>query len=481
MVTSTSPRKSCTGPALYSARTCRTDSSVVSRAWVVHSGDSACTSATSSSRSSVSTTYDDPWWRYTAPGCTCTCAEPASTVPSSRPLTASTTAIGAPPVPRRSTSGRSLRVQYQPVGRRRSSPARTSAASVSVAASPPNRASVGRGQRRLGGGGAQLRSEHVRVGGVEHGRLHRGAEQRRGVVDQVGVERVVPRHEYAERVPTGPAGAAGLLPQRRQPARVAGTAPPRPVRPGPRPAPARWWWPARAAGRRCRRPLQLPPLLGQVPAAVGGDPLAQPGQQPLQARGGPGWRAPPRPGGTGRRPGYGCRAPTASASRSADSARAERRTGAASQRRRVHRGVLAVATLPVPLLPGVPHPPEVADHRRRRRQQRRLPEHERDRAARARRPRSPRPPAGRSAGTRRPPGRRRWPRRVRRAAGRRGAAVAGARRGRGAGGEARARRGSRTPPGRRGTRRPPRTPGGAGSAASGGGRAGFPGGACPGW
>jgi hypothetical protein len=69
-----------------------------------------------------------------------TCEDAASTVPSSRPVADSTTETGAPPVPRRSTSGRPVCVQYQPVGRRRSAPDAVSPSTAAWAAAPPNSA-----------------------------------------------------------------------------------------------------------------------------------------------------------------------------------------------------------------------------------------------------------------------------------------------------------------------------------------------------
>ena len=174
---------------------------------------------------------------------------PASTVPSSRPVADSTTETGAPPVPRRSTSGRPSPVQYQPdwaLAQRSGGDQRVEHGPHGVAA---EQRQVGRGQRRLGRGAAQLRAEHVRVGRVQHGRLDRPAEQRLGVVDQVGVQRVVAGHQHAERLPAGPPGPPGLLPQRRQGARVAAAAPRR-ARPGRRRVRARWWRPGRAGRRR---------------------------------------------------------------------------------------------------------------------------------------------------------------------------------------------------------------------------------------
>ena len=138
-----------------------------------------------------------------------------STVPSSRPVSCSTTRTGAPPVPRRSASAvaRSRRVQYHPVGRRRSSPRSTRSSRTSCIADAEDRLVVLR-QRQLGGGGAQVRAQDVRVGRVEHRRLDRTAEQRGGVVDEVGVQGVVAGDQHGERALTGPPGPAGLLPHR---------------------------------------------------------------------------------------------------------------------------------------------------------------------------------------------------------------------------------------------------------------------------
>ena len=61
---------------------------------------------------------------------------------------------------------------------------------------------------------AQVRRQHVGVLRVQHGRLHRPLEQRLGVVDQVGVQRVVARRPAPPATAAGPPGPAGLLPQR---------------------------------------------------------------------------------------------------------------------------------------------------------------------------------------------------------------------------------------------------------------------------
>ena len=81
---------------------------------------------------------------------------------------------------------------------------------------------VGLGERDLGGGGAQVRAEDVGVGRVEDGGLDRLAEQRLGVGDEVGVERVVAGDQHPERVAGAAAGAADLLPERRAGAGEAG-------------------------------------------------------------------------------------------------------------------------------------------------------------------------------------------------------------------------------------------------------------------
>ncbi len=70
------------------------------------------------------------------------------------------------------------------------------------------------GERQLGGGGAQVGGQHVRVVRVEDGRLHRLLEQRFGMVDEEGVQRVVAGHQDGEGALAGPPCAAGLLPQR---------------------------------------------------------------------------------------------------------------------------------------------------------------------------------------------------------------------------------------------------------------------------
>ena len=144
-------------------------------------------------------------------------------MPSSRPVAASTTWTGVPPSPRMSvrSAARSRRVQYQPPARRRSSPRSLQLRHQRGGLGAEEREVVV-GERELGGGGAQVRGEDVRVVRVEDGGLDGPLEDRLGVVDEVRVQRVVPADHDGERALPGASGAAGLLPQRRPGARVAG-------------------------------------------------------------------------------------------------------------------------------------------------------------------------------------------------------------------------------------------------------------------
>ena len=141
-----------------------------------------------------------PWWRWTAPSWTVVCAAAASTVPSSRPVPASTIWTGAPPSPRMSvrSAARSRRVQCQPVGPAAQQPAASSWGSSSAAAGPKS-GEVVVGERQLRGGGAQVRGEDVGVVGVEDGGLDGLLEERLGVVDEEGVQRVVAGDQDRER------------------------------------------------------------------------------------------------------------------------------------------------------------------------------------------------------------------------------------------------------------------------------------------
>ena len=261
-----------------------TSTSAVERASVRQSGSAARTSATPASRSSVlapgssrrgaGTPRRRARWR--APS-------RASTVPSIRPVSASTTRHltepGAADVhrARRALPGRGPEppggpaaqhpvgdqlVEHRPRRRPRRTPRRRrpSVSGSSAAA----QASCGR--------------QHVGVAGVEHAALHRRAEQRLRVVHEVGVHRVVAGDEHHQGLVAGPAGPARLLPERRPRAREARhhhRVQPRDVhaqlervgrgharaarrRPAPPPAPGA----PRAGSRRGRRP-PAPPARGR--------------------------------------------------------------------------------------------------------------------------------------------------------------------------------------------------------------------------
>ena len=129
---------------------------------------------------------------------------------------------------------------------------------------------VGRGERQLLGGRAQVRRQDVGVVRVEHRAFDRPAEQCLRVVHEIGVERVVAGDEHAERAPAGPPGAADLLPERRPGAGEAGDQH--------RVEPAHVDAELERVGRRhAQQPpaaqvvLERAPLLGEVAAAVGVD------------------------------------------------------------------------------------------------------------------------------------------------------------------------------------------------------------------
>ena len=140
-------------------------------------------------------------------------------------------------------------------------------------------------QRQLGGGGAQVRRQDVRVGGVEDGRLDGGVEDRLGVVHQERVERVLARDEGDEPVGARPARAPGLLPERHARARPAGDE--HGVETGD--VDAELEGVRRRQGQQrpgADRVLQRAPLLGQVAAAVRRDRRAPAtGRSPRGARG----------------------------------------------------------------------------------------------------------------------------------------------------------------------------------------------------
>ena len=217
-------------------------------------------------------------------------------------------------------------VQNQPCGRRRSRPPSVSASTAARAPGPKSGRSV-EGQRRLGGGRAQVRAEHVGVVRVEDVGLDGLAEQRLGMVDQVGVQRVVARHHHAECVARAAPGAADLLPQRGPGAGEAGE------QHGVEPADVDAELEGVGGGEPEQPPgaqglLQLAALLGQVAAAVRRHLVDQAGidlgQQPSGSRG----RRSPRPRRDRTKARVRTRSTTRSVSRSATSLAAERRTGA---------------------------------------------------------------------------------------------------------------------------------------------------------
>ena len=133
---------------------------------------------------------------------------------------------------------------------------------------------VGFGQGQLRGSAAQLRAENVGVARVQHGGLYRPAEDRLGVVHEIGVERIVAGHEHRQCALAGPAGAARLLPDRGHRARPAGEQ--HGVQPGdidPELQRVGGRDPQQLAG--LQPSLELASILGKVTAAVGRDPVRQ--------------------------------------------------------------------------------------------------------------------------------------------------------------------------------------------------------------
>ncbi len=107
---------------------------------------------------------------------------------------------------------------------------------------------------QLLGGGAQVGTQHVGVVRIEDGGLDRTAEQRLGVVDQVGVEGVVAGDEHAEGVLRASARSTDLLPERGARPREPRHRAPHRARPRRCRARARWWRRARPAARSADRP-----------------------------------------------------------------------------------------------------------------------------------------------------------------------------------------------------------------------------------
>ena len=288
------------------------------------------TRATESSRSRCCTRYVRPWCRWTAPSWTVVCAAAASTVPSSRPVAglddldraaaaaADVGEVGGPlaagPVPAVGRGGAAARA------------APAAAAARRLAGPKSSRSSSVSGS--LGGGRAQVRGEDVRVVRVEHGGLDGLLEQRLGVVDEVGVQRVVAgdqdgQRALARRGRRGPP-AATARPGCRGSRRCSTASRPETSTPSSRAVVAAR--PRSSAG--VQGALQGAALLGQVAAAVGGDAAGRASGRPRRGAPGRSRRPARRRAGTGRRRPCGRPARTRSVSRSAVSAVAVRRTGA---------------------------------------------------------------------------------------------------------------------------------------------------------
>ena len=288
----------------------------------------------------------------------------------------------------------------------------------------PEHRQVRLAQRQLGRRGGEVRGQDVRVVGVQDGGLHRLPEQRLGVVDHVGVERVVGGHEHRERPGAGPARLA----------RPAATA--RPGCPG-QPASSTASSPLMSMPSSralvaasptsvpvTQRSLELAALLGQITAPVCRDRAFQRAAS-TSARSRRALAARASTPARDRANATVCTPPaTRSASRSAASLVALRRTGVSPGGVDVGAGQGA----------GV-------------RAGRRAPTARRSSPREASRPAPPPRPADRPGGWRGPPGRARWPRRGRRSAPRRSGRTPGA------AGAAAPRGGSRRRRGRRGTRR----------------------------
>ena len=125
-------------------------------------------------------------------------------------------ATGLPPAERMSvrSAARRRSVQNQPRGRRRSRPSSTSASSSAARGRAEQRAGRRRSAASSWAAAHRWGPSTCGLAGVEDGRLDRLAEQRLGMGDQVGVQRVVARHQDRRARPVAAAGPADLLPHR---------------------------------------------------------------------------------------------------------------------------------------------------------------------------------------------------------------------------------------------------------------------------
>ncbi|QDL75601.1 hypothetical protein DNK48_24880 [Streptomyces malaysiensis subsp. malaysiensis] len=138
----------------------------------------------------------------------------------------------------------------------------------------PEEFQVGLGERKLGRGRAEVRREDVRVVRVQDGGLHRLPEEGVRVVDEIGVQRVVPGDQDREGPFAGAPSPSRLLPQGGAGAGIArhdhgvqaGDVHPQLQGGG-------GGEPQQLTG--VQGPLQGAALLGEIAAAIGGDPVRQ--------------------------------------------------------------------------------------------------------------------------------------------------------------------------------------------------------------
>ena len=71
------------------------------------------------------------------------------------------------------------------------------------------------GQRALNGRAVHMPTKQIRIGGIKHTVFHRLAQKRLRVMHQVGIHRVIARHQHRHRMLTPPARAPCLLTKRR--------------------------------------------------------------------------------------------------------------------------------------------------------------------------------------------------------------------------------------------------------------------------